>query len=43
VAEFIEEQEKHSDPITTSEIADYRDQFQRMKDARARLTKFRPG
>src|SRR5260370_21502682 len=39
---FIEEQEKHSDPITAPEIADYRDQFQRLKAPRARLTKFRP-
>ena len=39
---FIEEHEKHSDPITVPEIADYRDQFQRLKAARARLTKFQP-
>ena len=42
VETFIEEQEKHSDPITAPEIADYRDQFKRLKDARARLAKFRP-
>jgi hypothetical protein len=42
VEAFIEEQEEHSDPITPPEIADYCDQFKRLKDARARLTKFRP-
>ena len=42
VEAFIEEQEKNSGPITAPEIADYRDQFQRLKGARARLAKFRP-
>ena len=31
VAAFIEEQEKHSNPITVPEIADYKEQFQRLK------------
>jgi HKD family nuclease len=39
---FIEEQEEHSDPITPPEIADYKEQFQRLKAARARLAKFQP-
>lgn len=42
VVAFIEEQEKHSNPITDPEIADYKEQFQRLKASRARLAKFEP-
>jgi HKD family nuclease len=42
VAAFIEEQEKRSDAITPPEIADYKEQFQRLKATRARLAKFQP-
>lgn len=42
VQTFIKEQEDRSDPITAPEIADYRDQFKRLKASRARLTKFKP-
>jgi hypothetical protein len=41
VSAFIEEQEKNSEPITKPEIADYRDQFEKLKAARKRLAKFR--
>ena len=41
VRAFIEEQENHSESLTAPEIADYREQFQRLKASRARLAKFR--
>jgi hypothetical protein len=41
VRDFVEEQEKNSDSITAPEIADYREQFEKLKASRARLVKFR--
>lgn len=41
-AAFIDSQEGHSVGITRSEIADYREQFDRLAAARQRLAKFRP-
>jgi len=41
VQAFIDEQEKQSQPISTPEIDDYREQFERLKASRARLAKFR--
>lgn len=38
---FIDEQEKASEPISTAEIADYKDQYEKLKAARKRLAKFR--
>jgi HKD family nuclease len=41
VRTFIEEQVNHSEPISTPEIDDYREQFERLKASRARLARFR--
>ena len=41
VNSFIETQEKNSKPITKPEIADYREQFEKLKASRKRLSKFR--
>lgn len=41
-AAFIDSQEGQSTGITRSEIADYREQFDRLAAARQRLAKFRP-
>jgi hypothetical protein len=41
VRAFIDEQERQSQPISTPEIDDYREQFERLKASRARLAKFR--
>jgi hypothetical protein len=41
VRDFIDAQEKSSDSITAPEIADYREQFEKLKASRARLAKFR--
>jgi len=41
ITTFIDDQEKNSEPITTAEIADYADQFQKLKNKRKRLAKFR--
>jgi HKD family nuclease len=42
VQRFIKDQEDCSDTITRPEIADYRDQFERLKASRVRLAKFKP-
>lgn len=39
---FTKDQEDRSNTITAPEIADYRDQFERLKTSRARLAKFKP-
>jgi HKD family nuclease len=41
VQAFIDQQEKQSKPISTPEIDDYREQFERLEASRARLAKFR--
>lgn len=42
VSAYIDEQEGNSEPLTKDEIADYREQFEKLKTARKHLAKFRP-
>jgi hypothetical protein len=42
LTEFINEQERQSNPITDPELSDYRDQFEKLKEDRKRLAKYRP-
>jgi HKD family nuclease len=42
VTEFINQQEEQSEAITKTEIRDYRAQFEKLKETRRLLTKYRP-
>jgi HKD family nuclease len=43
VSAFLDEQEKRSEIISAAEIADYAEQFERLRASRVRLAKFQPG